>query len=121
MINQTDDTSWQGKYLYYLDKGKLNVGALTNKFEIRNRKNNGLLGFVKWYPMWRKYCFVPLNCILDDGCLVEIAEFLKERTKKHMELKPRKTGVRISFIQQPLRFPKEVIEIIKEEENENTS
>ena len=68
---------------------------------------NGLLGFVKWYPMWRKYCFVPLNCILDDGCLIEIAEFLKERTDKHKELKPRKTGVRIAFIQQPLRFPKE--------------
>jgi hypothetical protein len=110
MLEQLPDGSWQGKYLYYLDKGKLNKGALTNKFEVRNRKNNGLIGFIKWYPMWRKYCFVPLNCILDDGCMVEIAEFTKGRTDKHLESsRKKKIGVRIPFIQQPLRFPKETV------------
>jgi hypothetical protein len=42
--------------------------------------------------------------------MVEIAEFTKGRTDKHLESsRKKKIGVRIPFIQQPLRFPKETV------------
>ena len=36
-----------------------------------------LLGTIKWYNHWRKYCFYPeSNIIWDNKCLMELVKFL---------------------------------------------
>lgn len=43
-----------------------------------------LLGQVRWYSQWRKYCFYPVgNSIYDDNCLTDIAKFCTDETSKH--------------------------------------
>jgi hypothetical protein len=83
MIEVIDLKHCRGKYLLYKDVGKVKVGALTHKFEVTQRMNGALIGFVKWYPMWRKYCFYPLDCILDPSCLEEIDPYSRAQTEKH--------------------------------------
>lgn len=39
-----------------------------------------LLGQVKWYGPWRKYCFFPNGAtIFDKNCLTEIINFIEEQ------------------------------------------
>lgn len=38
-----------------------------------------LLGRIKWYGPWRKYCFYPEdNIVWDNKCLTELVEYLNE-------------------------------------------
>jgi hypothetical protein len=63
------------KYLSFIELASV---TKTKVFEVRNRHfNNELLGHVKWYAPWRKYCFVtyfPIVC--DSGCLANIQDFI---------------------------------------------
>jgi len=44
----------------------------TRKFVILNN-NDTILGKIKWFSHWRRYCFFPeLNTIWDSNCLHEI-------------------------------------------------
>lgn len=41
--------------------------------------NEHKLGFIKWFPHWRRYCFFPAPAVLfDASCLLEITEKIKE-------------------------------------------
>lgn len=43
-----------------------------------------LLGFVRWYPHWRKYTFEPLpHRMFDSACLEQIAGFCSKVTLLH--------------------------------------
>jgi len=49
-----------------------------------------LLGEIKWYGAWRKYCFFPapnLMTIFEEDCLRDIAQFCEEATRAHRESK----------------------------------
>jgi hypothetical protein len=48
-------------------------------YSVRNSKNGSMLGYVKWSRGFRKYVFAPVQSwlIFDEGCLREIADFLK--------------------------------------------
>lgn len=51
-------------------------------------KQDNVLGYVRWYAQWRKYCFLPTaHSIFEEVCLREIAEFITARTREH------KTGI----------------------------
>ena len=70
----------QGQYLFYHDKGPVAKGAVTRKFDVCTRESGIIIGQIRWKNHWKKYIFVPINCILDATCMQEIAEFLNLKT-----------------------------------------
>lgn len=45
-----------------------------------------VIGTVKWYGPWRKYCFFPApDSVFEQDCLGHIASFIVERTKEHVK------------------------------------
>jgi hypothetical protein len=73
------------EYLYF---NKLNPppGRKMPRFEIMNRATDAVLGEIRWYGAWRKYCFYPgAEVLFDEKCLREIADFCEARTRGHRE------------------------------------
>lgn len=67
----------------------------TKQFYIQNKANlTDILGYISFYPQWRKYVFIPnkaITTIFDADCLSEIAEFCKIQTNEwRKELKEKK-------------------------------
>ena len=53
----------------------------TNKTSFWRVENKGgeELGFIKWYPQWRQYCFISHSSVVySQSCLEDIAEFIKK-------------------------------------------
>ena len=47
-------------------------------------KDGADLGSVRWFGRWRKYCFFPAaDCVFEETCLREIAQFIEDRTAEH--------------------------------------
>ena len=43
-----------------------------------------VIGEVRWYAPWRKYCFSPLAAsVYEQVCLREIADFIVSQTEAH--------------------------------------
>ena len=58
----------------------------TRNWTVTANEGGAVLGIVKWYIPWRKYCFFPeRNCVFEQDCLRDIAEFCEVRTKTHRE------------------------------------
>ncbi len=54
----------------------------TKVWEIRTIEKDDLLGYIKWYPRWRKYSFFPCNnTVYENTCLHDIADFIKEQMR----------------------------------------
>jgi hypothetical protein len=57
----------------------------TARWEIYASDNQSLLGQVKWYSGWRRYCFFPHmgihDLIFEQDCLREIADFIEVQTR----------------------------------------
>ena len=48
-------------------------------YTIRNRRDASIIGFVRWYPSWRQYCFFPTyDTAWSAGCLADVQGFLKQ-------------------------------------------
>jgi hypothetical protein len=64
-----------GKYLDFIEKASK---PKTRVFEVRSKTNAVLLGTVKWYGQWRRYCFFidSSGLVFDAGCLADIQEFI---------------------------------------------
>jgi len=62
----------------YLNAFQLEVKTKTKQFAIKNEASGIVLGYVKWYAPWRKYCFFTAHSdlIFDAGCLTEIKDFI---------------------------------------------
>ena len=74
---------WDGKYLRFIDMGPVGPKAKTRLYEVRN-KYNSILGSIRWFGSWRKYTFFAKpETVYDERCLMEVAEFLTERSKEH--------------------------------------
>jgi hypothetical protein len=52
--------------------------AKTKVFEVRSKQFNALLGSVKWYGPWRRYClFIDKpGLVFDADCLADIQDFI---------------------------------------------
>ena len=62
------------------------VGRKTKIFAVLNTLAKIPLGTVKFHSVWRKYIFWPeKDCGFDDGCMIEIVEFVREQTSKWRE------------------------------------
>jgi len=79
-LKRVDEKFVVGEWLSYEDKGYISVTATTRKYLVKSRKDQSVLGYVKFFAQWRQYVFHPLNCILNKDCLREIAEFCIEVT-----------------------------------------
>lgn len=65
-------------------------------------KYDGLfLGWVGWFPRWRKYAFFPQkDTVYEEVCLREIADFCVKHTKAHKVKPPVDKGGEINRINQ---------------------
>lgn len=53
---------------------------------IKAKEGGDLLGLVKWFGRWRKYCFYPQpDCIFEEDCLRDIAQFVSNATRLHRD------------------------------------
>jgi hypothetical protein len=53
-----------------------------NFWFVRARKTDIAIGFIKYYPAWRHYCFFPLpDTVYSNRCLIEIAMFIQKLAK----------------------------------------
>lgn len=53
-----------------------------------NSESNDIIGKIKWYVAWRKYCFFPEeDTVYENKCLEEISNILIELTKNYKERK----------------------------------
>ena len=79
----SDPASWEGNYIRF----ELSAYPPENKKTqvwIINSKKGDYLGEVKWFSRWRKYSFFPApDCIFEEVCLGDIADFLKWATDAH--------------------------------------
>jgi len=57
---------------------ELEVKTKTKSFMVKNKMTGYLLGRVKWYALWRKYCFFVDygDLVFDTGCLADIQDFI---------------------------------------------
>lgn len=67
--------------LDYIEVGKSPSG----KTLIKHVSCNGrMLGVIKWYPNWRKYCFHPeINTLFDAQCMGNIQLHLERMMYAH--------------------------------------
>lgn len=56
----------------------------TKIWRVSSRTTSIVLGFVRWFPHWRKYTFIPeAGMVFDASCLHELSDFVLERTRDH--------------------------------------
>ncbi len=76
------------KFLNFEHVGNSESGK-TKVFSVQN-KAGGVLGNIKYYAPWRRYCFIPEDGTLyDAACLSDIQNFitdLMKQRKKEQEL-----------------------------------
>ena len=83
------DLDWfRSSNLFFKDDGPVSKGAKTRQFSVYSRTTRSLLGYIKWFSNWRKYCFFPLNSLFDDKCLLQVAQFCIEATAAHKSRLP---------------------------------
>lgn len=60
----------------------------TNVYDVINKNSGFKLGYIKWYPQWRQYCFFPviyLLTVFSSGCLKDIKNFIDDLMEKRKE------------------------------------
>lgn len=60
----------------------------TKRWAVMPKDRSPQIGGISWHGPWRKYCFMPgANCVFEEVCLREIADFCVTQTKLHREAK----------------------------------
>jgi hypothetical protein len=71
------------KYLSFVEQAPK---TKTKVFEVKNKVFGDVLGYVKWYAPWRKYCFyVDSDLVFDAGCLWDIQDFMNKLMAERRE------------------------------------
>ncbi|MDR1902939.1 MAG: hypothetical protein LBQ88_11735 [Treponema sp.] len=62
----------------YLCFEELEPRPKTKQFAVKNKSSEFILGYVKWYAPWRRYCFFidQADLVFDSVCLGEIQDFI---------------------------------------------
>jgi len=69
------------KYIRFEDCGVSETGK-TRIWRIFNFHHNQVVGWIKWYGGFRRYCFYTEEAaIYDNDCLRLVADFLEEQMK----------------------------------------
>jgi hypothetical protein len=88
IIKRLDIDLFKSSHLIFRDEGLIKPGAKTRRYNVFDKTNRSLLGFIKWFPNWRQYCFFPLNSLFNCECLREVALFCEEVTTAHKSRLP---------------------------------
>ncbi len=71
------------KWIEFEDVGASKSG-ITRKWQVVSKESDGCLGWVVWYPQWRRYAFLPKGgTIFEEECLCDIADFIEHQTIEH--------------------------------------
>ena len=63
---------------YDLPNGKTKI------WHVLTKDTSSKLGQVRWYAPWRRYTFWPnANCVFEQDCLRDIADFVQKKTEAH--------------------------------------
>jgi hypothetical protein len=62
----------------YISFEELEAKPKTKQFLVKNKSSGFILGYVKWYGPWRRYCFFidKPGLVFDAGCLADIQDFI---------------------------------------------
>jgi len=75
-----------GKIKKYIEFNLVQQKPKTGVYAVRNIKSQSIIGWVKWYPYWRQYCFFPEpETVYSVGCLQDIVEFKKSLSPTRKE------------------------------------
>lgn len=77
-------TTTEFKYIKIIEE---DYSGKTRKFTMVSKEGGSVLGEIKWYGPWRKYCFYTTNdmAVFEQVCLLDICNFmdkLMEERKK---------------------------------------
>lgn len=71
------------KWIDIVDKGPSPSGK-TRGWWVMPKDGGNRIGCIYWYGPWRKYVFMPdPNCVFEQDCLRDIADFIQAETTKH--------------------------------------
>ena len=80
LTNLTEKVT-QGTWIYFENLGR--IKGKTNVYGVWSN-DNYILGSIKWFGRWRKYCFFSKgDSIFEQVCLREIAEFCERETTNY--------------------------------------
>ncbi len=79
----SDPSEWEGKYIRFRLWDDQPNKKKTHVWQVM-AKAGGFLGQVRWFSRWRKYSFFPApDCVFEETCLGDIADFIKWATRSH--------------------------------------
>lgn len=83
IINQNNEYEMTSTYIKFVLV--VSKSGATKTVEVRSKRQDSIvLGVVKWFPTWRKYCFFPnQSTIYDEGCMRDIQSFLLLLNEQH--------------------------------------
>ena len=65
----------KSKYLKIVEVTEEVRNKKTRDFQVFNSKNENFLGWINWYPPFRKYAFTPCDgTVYDSTCLDNLSE-----------------------------------------------
>lgn len=71
------------KWIRFEELPKLKPSHKTDRWQVIANEGDDDLGEVYWNTGWRRYIFAPYsNCIFEQDCLRDIAEFIECQTKE---------------------------------------
>jgi hypothetical protein len=64
----------------YISFEKLPAKTKTEQFLVKNKSSDFILGTMKWYGPWRRYCLFinKPGLVFDAGCLADIQDFINK-------------------------------------------
>jgi len=63
----------------YFELVKTSGTLKTDVYNIVGKRNEFILGRIKWYGPWRQYCLHSISgIVLNTGCLTDIQHFIKQ-------------------------------------------
>jgi hypothetical protein len=72
----------QTKYEYLTFEKAAQQPPKTSVWECKNAKSRAVLGEVKWFGPWRRYCYFPtVQAVYSAGCLNDISHFMGQLAK----------------------------------------
>jgi hypothetical protein len=83
-LKTINDFLTEGTHIVFHHTGTATRERKTNVYEVHPINEIEILGAVRWFGRWRKYCFFPRpDTVYEETCLGEIAEFCVRETKNH--------------------------------------
>ena len=82
MQPQSNELVYVKTYKHFHIKQTDIAGGITTRYIVMSRRNE-ILGWVRWYSPWNRWCFLPCEgTVWSDNCLTDIVDFILGLAKK---------------------------------------